>query len=89
MPKPGNWAAINLGTGRGISVLEVINAFEKASGKTISYEFADRRPGDIATCYANPSKAEQLLGWKATRTFEEACADAWHWQSQNPNGFTS
>lgn len=89
MPEPGNWLAVNLGTGKGISVLEAIKAFEKASGKSIPYEIVERRPGDIATCYADPSKAKGLLKWGATKTFEQACADAWNWQSKNPNGYTT
>ena len=87
MPAPGQWAAYNLGTGRGISVLAVIKAFEQASGRKIPYEIVDRRPGDIAACYAEPAKAQDELEWQATKTFEEACADAWRWQSQNPDGF--
>lgn len=89
MPPPGTWATYNLGTGRGISVLEVIKAFEQACGKAIPYEVVGRRPGDIATCYADPSKANTELEWRAAKTFEEACADAWRWQSQNPEGFKS
>lgn len=70
----------NLGTGHGYSVLEVVAAFEKASGKKIPYEIMPRRPGDIAACYADASKAEQQLHWKATKTLEDMCADAWRWQ---------
>lgn len=77
----------NLGTGTGYSVLEMIKAFEKASGKKIPYRITERRPGDIAACYADSSKANQELGWKAERNLEAMCADAWHWQSQNPNGY--
>jgi UDP-glucose 4-epimerase len=77
----------NLGTGRGYSVLEVIRAFEKASGRRIPYRIVERRPGDIATCYADPTKAESELGWRAQREIEEMCADAWRWQSNNPNGY--
>ncbi|HWL54389.1 MAG TPA: UDP-glucose 4-epimerase GalE [Chthoniobacteraceae bacterium] len=77
----------NLGTGRGQSVLEMIRAFETASGKTIPYRVTERRPGDIAACYADPSKAETELGWKATRSIDEMCADTWRWQSKNPEGF--
>jgi UDP-glucose 4-epimerase len=77
----------NLGTGRGYSVLEMIAAFEKASGKKIATRMAGRRPGDIAACYANPAKARTELGWTATRGIDEMCADTWRWQSQNPNGF--
>lgn len=78
---------VNLGTGRGYSVLEMIRAFEKASGRRINYDIVARRPGDIATCYADPAHAEQLLGWRATRDIDQMCADAWRWQLGNPNGF--
>ena len=77
----------NLGTGRGYSVLEIIAAFEKAAGKKISYKFAKRRPGDIATCYADPSKAKRELGWSANRNINEICIDLWRWQSKNPYGY--
>ncbi|MEL7500540.1 MAG: UDP-glucose 4-epimerase GalE [Planctomycetota bacterium] len=77
----------NLGTGNGYSVLEIVAAFEKASGKSIPYEIVDRRPGDIAACYADPSLAENALGWKAERGLDAMCADSWRWQSKNPNGF--
>ncbi len=77
----------NLGTGRGYSVLEMISAFEKASGRKIPYRIIDRRPGDIAECYADPSKAEKDLGWRTERGIENMCADTWRWQSQNPKGF--
>lgn len=77
----------NLGTGKGSSVLDMVKAFEKASGKKIPYKIAPRRPGDIAECYADPSKAEKELGWKATRNIEEMCEDTWRWQSKNPNGY--
>ena len=77
----------NLGTGCGYSVLEVVKAFEKASGVTIPYVVQPRRPGDIATCYANPQKAEKELGWKAEKGIDEMCADSYRWQSQNPNGY--
>jgi UDP-glucose 4-epimerase len=80
--------AYNLGTGRGYSVLEMVKAFEQASGKQVPYRIHDRRPGDIAVCYADSSKAERELGWKAERSIEEMCADAWRWQSNNPNGFS-
>lgn len=70
----------NLGTGSGVSVLEIIQAFEKASGKTVPYEIVERRQGDVATCYADCSKASQVLGWKAEKSLEEACQDAWKWQ---------
>jgi len=77
----------NLGTGQGYSVLDMIAAFEKASGRKINYRIVDRRAGDIAECYADPSKAEKELGWKATRGINEMCSDSWRWQSQNPDGF--
>ncbi len=77
----------NLGTGIGYSVLDIIKAFNKAYGKEIPYKIVERRPGDIATCYADASKAYDELGWKAERDIEEMCEDSWRWQSQNPNGF--
>lgn len=77
----------NLGTGRGYSVLDVVHAFEKACGRTIPYEIKERRPGDIATCYADPAKAKAELGWEAEYGIEEMCEDSWRWQSQNPNGY--
>lgn len=77
----------NLGTGRGYSVLEVVAAFEKACGKPIPYKVVGRRPGDVATSYADVSKARQELGWQATRGIAEMCADAWRWQSNYPNGY--
>jgi len=78
---------INLGTGRGYSVLEAINAFQQASGKQIPYQVVARRPGDVAACYSDPSKAERLLGWRATRDMDAMCRDHWNWQSNNPNGY--
>ncbi len=77
----------NLGTGIGYSVLDVVKSFEKACGHEIPYEIQARRPGDIATCYADPSLAERELGWKAERGIEEMCEDAWRWQTQNPDGY--
>ena len=77
----------NLGTGIGISVLDLINAFSKACGKEIPYCISARRPGDIDACYASSEKASKELGWKAKKTIDEACADSWKWQSQNPNGY--
>ena len=77
----------NLGTGNGYSVLEMVKAFEKASGKKVNYKIAPRRPGDIAVCYADPSKAKRELGWVAERGLEEMCEDSWRWQSGNPNGY--
>lgn len=78
----------NLGTGKGVSVLELIHAFEKASSTHIPYEIVERRPGDIASCYADATKANEELGWYADKTIEQACEDAWRWQSQNPNGYS-
>ncbi|SHI52548.1 UDP-galactose 4-epimerase [Malonomonas rubra DSM 5091] len=78
---------VNLGTGHGISVLEMVQAFEKASGKQVPYKIAPRRAGDIAECYADPALANKLLGWQAEFGVDEMCVDAWRWQSQNPNGF--
>lgn len=80
---------VNLGTGRGYSVLEMVNAFEAASGKPIPYKIVDRRPGDIAVCYADPALATKLLGWKAQRSISEMCFDTWRWQSTNPNGYAN
>lgn len=77
----------NLGTGRGYSVLEVVSAFGRASGKKVPFKIVGRRPGDIATSYADPSKAERELGWTAGRGIEEMCADVWLWQSRNPQGY--
>ena len=79
----------NLGTGNGYSVLEVINAFGKAAEMDIPYKIVDRRPGDIAECYANPAKAKAELGWEAIRGIEEMCEDSWRWQKNNPNGFNA
>jgi len=79
----------NLGTGVGYSVLDMVKAFEKASGKPIPYKIAGRRPGDIGTVYAKPDTAEKELGWKATRGLDEMCEDLWRWQSNNPNGYSS
>ena len=80
---------VNLGTGRGVSVLELIAAFERASGRTVAHEVVARRPGDVAACYADASLAEALLGWKAKRDLMAMCADSWRWQSNNPEGFAT
>ena len=77
----------NLGTGSGYSVLQMVEAFAKASGRPVPYEIKPRREGDIGMCYADPAKAERVLGWKAIHTLEEMCEDSWRWQSQNPNGY--
>lgn len=79
----------NLGTGNGYSVLDVVKAYEKACGKEIKYEIKPRRPGDIATCYADAAKAAKELHWKAERGIEEMCEDSWRWQSMNPDGYRS
>lgn len=84
--KPG-CVAYNLGTGQGYSVLEMVRAFEQASGKAVPYKIVPRRPGDIAQCYADPAFAEHELGWRAEKGLEEMMVDAWRWQSQNPDGF--
>lgn len=78
---------INLATGNGYSVLEVLKAFEKACGKKISYKIVERREGDIAKCFADASKAYEVLGWRAEKGIDEMCEDSWRWQSQNPNGY--
>jgi UDP-glucose 4-epimerase len=78
---------VNLGTGRGYSVVEVARAYEQASGRSVPLVFAPRRSGDVASCYADPALAEQLLGWKARRGLEAMCADSWRWQQKNPQGF--
>lgn len=83
----GYLLTLNLGTGRGVSVLEVVKTFERTSGKYIPFEIVDRRPGDVAYCYADPSLAESILHWRATRNLSEMCADAWTWQLRNPNGY--
>jgi UDP-glucose 4-epimerase len=80
---------VNLGTGRGYSVLEVVRAFEQASGRRVPYEIVARRPGDVAQCYADPSVARRVLGWEARKGIEEMCADAWRWQSGNPKGYAA
>src|SRR5690606_15361677 len=76
--------AVNLGTGKGYSVLEMVKAFSEVTEKEIPYEIVDRRPGDIATCYADPGKAEKLLGWKAEKDLLQMCEDSWRWQKNNP-----
>jgi UDP-glucose 4-epimerase len=78
---------VNLGTGQGYSVLDVVRSFEKASGQPVPYEIVARRPGDVASCFANPGAAERLLGWRAQYGIERMCADHWRWQSTNPAGY--
>ena len=79
----------NLGSGQGTSVLELVRAFERASGREIPYEIVARRPGDIAASYADPSLAERELGWRTTRTVDDMCVDTWRWQQANPHGYPS
>jgi len=78
---------VNLGTGNGLSVLEMVRAFERASGRAVPYRIVDRRPGDIAECWADPQRAKELLGWRAVLDIDRMCADAWRWQSTNPQGY--
>jgi UDP-glucose 4-epimerase len=86
-PDVASGFTINLGTGQGCSVLDVVQAYEKASGREVPYKFAPRREGDVAACYANPSLAKKLLGWQARHTLAEMCQDSWRWQSLNPDGY--
>ena len=79
--------AINLGTGTGYSVLDIVNAFRTVNNVALPYAIVDRRPGDVAVCYADPAKSAALLGWKAEKTLEDMCRDSWNWQSNNPNGY--
>jgi len=78
---------INLGTGNGVSVLQMVSAFERVSGRPVPYEIVDRRPGDIATCWADPGLASEMLQWRASRNLTQMCEDAWRWQSGNPEGY--
>lgn len=87
--KTGKTCTVNLGSGHGTSVLELLRAFEAASSRSIPYEFAAARVGDVAACYANPSHAQKLLGWRAELDIARMCADTWRWQSMNPNGYES
>jgi len=84
--KPGV-LTVNLGTGRGSSVLEVVRTFEAVSGRSIPYAFAERRAGDVASCYADPTLAGKVFGWKSSRSLTQMCADHWHWQLKNPDGY--
>jgi UDP-glucose 4-epimerase len=77
----------NLGTGTGYSVLDIVNAFTRTNGVAVPYRIAERRPGDIAACYASPDRAASELHWRATHTLDDMVRDAWRWQSQNPNGY--
>ncbi len=89
LEKTGGLITTNLGTGRGYSVLEMIQAFSRASGRDVSYQVVERRPGDVASCYSDPAHAERVLAWKATRGIDAMCADHWRWQKQNPDGYIS
>ncbi|MBQ9974450.1 MAG: UDP-glucose 4-epimerase GalE [Oscillospiraceae bacterium] len=80
-------AVFNLGTGKGYSVLDMVHAFEQANGVSVPYEIAPRRPGDVATCYADPTKSREVLGWQAQLELTDMCRDSWNWQRSNPNGF--
>ncbi|MBP6224414.1 MAG: UDP-glucose 4-epimerase GalE [Rhizobacter sp.] len=84
----GRSLTVNLGTGQGCSVLGLVRAFEKASGRPIPYDIVARRPGDVAACYADATLAREYLGWQATRDIDTMCTDTWRWQSLNPNGYT-
>jgi UDP-glucose 4-epimerase len=85
--RQAGFTPLNLGTGRGVSVLQLVRAFEAATGRAVAYSMVDRRPGDIAECWADPSAAAQLLGWRAEHSIEQACADGWRWQRRNPDGY--
>jgi UDP-glucose 4-epimerase len=85
---PGSYT-VNLGTGRGYSVLDVVTRYAAASGREIPYTIMPRRPGDIAACYADPTLARELLGWTAQHDLARMCEDSWRWQSMNPKGFAS
>jgi len=85
--KLGMCEVVNLGTGEGYSVLDVVKAYESASGKKIPYKISSRRPGDIASCYADPSKAREFLGWESKFDLKKMCEDSWRWQSNNPYGY--
>ena len=87
IPSLNDVLTVNLGTGQGYSVLEMVAAFEKASQKSVPYEITARRSGDIAACYADPSYAKEVLGWEAKKGLQEMCEDAWRWQHQNPDGY--
>ena len=81
--------AINLGTGIGYSVLDIVNSFQQVSGAVVNYKVGERRAGDIASCYADPQKAKQVLNWQANKSLTDMCADAWKWQQKNPNGYSA
>src|SRR3546814_11384784 len=89
LEREGRGLTVNLGTGRGVSVLELVRAFAKASGREIPYEIVARRAGDVAEVYADPSLANELLGWRAELGIDAMCRDAWRWQSMNPEGYVN
>ena len=89
LAKSAECITVNLGTGQGYSVLDMVSAFETASGRSVPYRIAARRPGDIASCYADPGHASDLLDWRAQRGLDAMCADAWRWQSNNPEGYAT
>ena len=85
---PGS-LTVNLGTGRGYSVLELVAAYARANSRPVPFEVVARRPGDVAACYADPALAERLLGWRAQHDLDRMCADSWRWQTMNPQGFAA
>jgi UDP-glucose 4-epimerase len=87
LQKMAECLTVNLGTGTGYSVLDIVRAFEQASGQSVPYKIAPRRSGDVASCYADPQRAFELLGWRAERGIDAMCADTWRWQRSNPNGY--
>ena len=87
MGEGGGCDAVNLGTGVGCSVLELVEGMREASGREVPYDIVGRREGDVAECYCDPGKAERALGWRAKRTVKDCCEDTWRWQSNNPNGY--
>ena len=87
LPKIIQNSTFNIGTGIGYSVLDMVKAYEKASSRKIPYKITPRRAGDIATCFANPSNAKDILKWEATKSLEDMCSDSWNWQKNNPNGY--
>jgi len=89
LQRSGESFTVNLGTGRGYSVLELVRAFERASGRSVPCEIVARRPGDVDACYADPTRARRLLSWEARRDLDAMCADSWRWQKMNPNGYSS
>jgi UDP-glucose 4-epimerase len=87
LEREGGMLTVNLGTGQGYSVLDMVRAFERASGRAVAYRIVARRSGDIAACWADPSLARRLLGWEAKRGIDAMCTDTWRWQTMNPEGY--